>query len=108
MHKSSGFIHFQKFIKVPILALSVTSPLNLNVLLEAGLGLTAGAAARATELRKHEANDGKCMELGWVCVPMAVEAYIMGLGVPDAMESVVVSGLSPSNHFQQGKGSCPQ
>ena len=46
--------------------LSVTSPLNLNVLLEAGL--TAGAAARARELRKHEANDGKCRELGWVCL----------------------------------------
>ena len=42
--------------------LSLTSPLNLNVFLEAGL--TAGAAARATELRKHEANDGKFRELG--------------------------------------------
>ena len=35
--------------------LSVMSPLNSNVLLEAGLA--AGQAARATELRKHEEND---------------------------------------------------
>ena len=50
--------------------LSVTSPLYLNILLE--VGVTAGAAGRATELSKHEANDGKCRELGWVCVPMLV------------------------------------
>ena len=53
--------------------LSVTSLLNLNVLME--VGLTAGAAARSTELRKHEANDGNCRELGWVCVPMVVKGY---------------------------------
>ena len=35
--------------------LSLTSPLNLNVLSE--VGVTAGAATRATELWKHEAND---------------------------------------------------
>ena len=52
--------------------LSVMS-LNFNVLLEAGLA--AGQAARATEQRKHEENDAKCKELGWVCVPMVVEAY---------------------------------
>ena len=57
--------------------LSVTSLLNLNVFLEAGV--IAGAAARATELRKHEANDGKCR---WVCISMVVEAYA------EAMESL--------------------
>ena len=25
--------------------------------------------------RKHTTNDPKCEELGWVCVPMAVERY---------------------------------
>ena len=40
--------------------LSVTSPLNSNILLEAGFG--AGQAARATEQRKHEENDAKCKE----------------------------------------------
>eukprot|EP00731_Ephydatia_muelleri_P021624 Em0014g215a len=40
--------------------ISVTSPLNSNIMSEAGV--TAGAAAQATELRKHEANDVKCSE----------------------------------------------
>ena len=76
--------------------LSVTSPLNLNVLLEAGV--TAGVAARATELRKHEANDRKCRELGWVCVPMVVEAY--GAWSAEAMESLscLASRLATSSN----------
>ena len=61
--------------------LSVTSPLNLNVMLKAGL--TAGAAARVTELRKHEANDGKCRKLAWVWVPIVIEA-----SGAEAMESL--------------------
>ena len=28
-----------------------------------------------TENRKHTANDPKCAELGWRCVPLAVETY---------------------------------
>ena len=74
----------------------MTTPLNLNVLLEAGL--TAGAAARATELRKHEANDGKCRELGWVCVPMVVEAH--GAWGAEAMESLscLASRLATSSN----------
>ena len=76
--------------------LSVTSPLNLNVLLEAGL--TAGAATRATELRKHEAKDGKCRELGRVCVPMVVETY--GALGAKAMESLscLASRLATSSN----------
>ena len=53
--------------------LSVTSPLNSKILSEAGV--TAGAAAHATELRKHEANDAKYNDLGWVCIPLVVESY---------------------------------
>ena len=64
----------------------MTSPLNSNVLLEAGLA--AGQAARAIELRKHEENDAKCKELGWVCVPMVVEAY--GAWGTEAMESLAL------------------
>ena len=63
--------------------LSVTSPLNSNVLLEAGLA--AGQAARSTEERKREENDAKCKELEWVCVPMVVEAC--GAWGTEAMES---------------------
>ena len=32
-------------------------------------------AAAASEQRKHIANDPKCQELGWVCVPLAVKTY---------------------------------
>ena len=53
--------------------LSVTSPLNSKILSEGGV--TAGAAAHATELRKHEANDAKCSDLGWICIPLVVESY---------------------------------
>ena len=49
------------------------------------MGLAAGQAARVTEQRKHNQNDTKCKELGWVCVPMVVEAY--GAWGTEAMES---------------------
>ena len=55
------------------LDVSITSPLNPVSLLEAGVSATA--AAQATESRKHHANDPKCSDLGWVCVPMVVETY---------------------------------
>ena len=35
----------------------------------------AGAATLAAETRKHIANDKRCQELGWACVPIAVETY---------------------------------
>ena len=34
---------------------------------------SVGAAAYAAELRKHVANDTRCQELGWTCIPLAVE-----------------------------------
>ena len=34
-----------------------------------------GVAALSAETRKHAANDPKCRELGWMCIPMAVEMY---------------------------------
>ena len=36
---------------------------------------TAGVAAVATESHKHVANDPKCFELGWTCVPLAVDTF---------------------------------
>ena len=33
----------------------------------------SGSAALATEGRKHKANDPKCKELGWLCVPLVAE-----------------------------------
>ena len=38
-------------------------------------GVSAGSAALATESRKHKANDPKCKELGWLCVPLVAETY---------------------------------
>ena len=48
--------------------ITVTSPLNPTILAE--VCLRVSAAAEAAERRKHAAN-----ELGWVCVPLAVETY---------------------------------
>ena len=37
--------------------------------------MTTGAAAQAAEAREHAANDQRCSELGWSCIPLAVESY---------------------------------
>ena len=51
----------------------MASPLNPAILDESCS--TAGVAAVAAESHKHVANDPKCFELGWTCVPLAVETY---------------------------------
>ena len=51
----------------------VVSPLNSNTLIEAGA--ISGSAVGKAKVRKHNANDPKCRELGWVCIPLAVESY---------------------------------
>ena len=43
------------------------------ILLE--VGVSSGAAAEASEIRKHYSNYGKCGDLGWVCIPLVVETY---------------------------------
>eukprot|EP00731_Ephydatia_muelleri_P024145 Em0016g416a len=53
--------------------ITVTSPLTPAIF--AGASRMVGAAAEAAENRKHTANDPKCAELGWRCVPLAVETY---------------------------------
>ena len=53
--------------------LTITSPLNPTTLTE--VGVKCGSSAQVAEVRKHAANDGKCKELGWVCIPLAVESY---------------------------------
>ena len=52
---------------------TVVSPFNSTTLNEAGA--RSGSAAGKAEVRKHNANDAKCTELGWVCIPLAVETY---------------------------------
>eukprot|EP00731_Ephydatia_muelleri_P011794 Em0006g688a len=51
----------------------VTSPLKSLTYSEAGV--SSGVAAQASEIRKHNSNDAKCVELGWVCIPLVVETY---------------------------------
>ena len=46
-------------------------------------GICAGAAAQAGEVMKHSANDDKCGDLGWVCVPLVTETY--GAWGPEAV-----------------------
>ena len=53
--------------------ITVISPLTPAILADASVRV--GAAAEAAERIKHTANDPKCAELGWVCVPLAVETY---------------------------------
>ena len=52
---------------------TVTSPLTPAILKETSA--SAGAAAHIAETRKHSASDAMCEELGWVCIPLAVESY---------------------------------
>ena len=52
---------------------SIILLLNPVILLKAVVSATA--AAQATKSRKHHANELKCSDLGWVCVPMVVETY---------------------------------
>ena len=52
---------------------TVVSPLIPITLIEAGA--RSESAAGKAEVRKHKANDPKCRELGWVCIPLAVETY---------------------------------
>ena len=53
--------------------ITVTSPSTPAMLRDAST--SAGSAAYAAECRKHEANDTKCQELGWTCIPLAVETF---------------------------------
>ena len=55
------------------LDLTITSPLNLTVFSKASV--SAGSAAQAAESRKHQVNNEKCQELGWACIPLAIETY---------------------------------
>ncbi|KAL5479266.1 hypothetical protein EMCRGX_G022765 [Ephydatia muelleri] len=49
-------------------------------------------AAQVTEARKHQANDPKCSELGWVCVPMVAESY----GAWSEEASAIISSIATS------------
>ena len=63
--------------------ITVTSPLNSPNMLEAGM--YQGVSAKSAEHRKHTENDPKCVELGWRCIPLAVESY--GAWGPEASKA---------------------
>ena len=44
-----------------------------------------GVSAKSAEHRKHTENDPKCVELGWRCIPLAVENY--GAWGPEASKA---------------------
>ena len=60
-----------------------------------------GFSAKAAEHRKHNENDPKCAELGWRCVPLAVESY--GAWGPEALavESYGAWGSEALKAFSQ-------
>ena len=60
-------------IKPAAFYVAVTSPLTPATLHD--MCNSAGVAAHKAECRKHSSNGPKCQELGWVCVPLAVESY---------------------------------
>ena len=53
--------------------ISVTSPLNSSLVVEAGM--SSGVAARAAKNRKHSENDAKCKQLGWWCILLVVKTH---------------------------------
>ena len=59
--------------KPAALDLTITSPLCSVILGESCH--QAGAAVLAAETRKLHSNGPKCQELGWSCIPLAVETY---------------------------------
>ena len=81
--------------KPAALDLTVTSMLNSSTLME--VGVTSGSAALAAEVRKHNANDAKCSELGWTCILIAVETY--GCWGAEAMQTLsrLAGEIAPSS-----------
>ena len=59
--------------KPAALDITITSPLCPAILGESCQ--QAGAAVLAAEARKLHSNGPKCQELGWSCIPLAVETY---------------------------------
>ena len=68
--------------------------------------MTSGSAALAAEVRKHNANDAKCSELGWSCIPIAVETY--GCWDAEAMQmlSRLASRLATRGNCSKSQATC--
>ena len=90
--------------KPAALDLTVTSTLNSSTLMEAGV--TSGSAALAAEVCKHNANDAKCSELGWTCIPIAVKTY--GCRGAEAMQTLsrLASRLATRGNCSKSHATC--
>ena len=82
--------------------LTVTSSLTPATLSDACK--SAGVAADTVECWKHSSNDPKCQELGWVCIPLAVETY--GNGGKKAQNTFWASLLSISSAARSLRSRC--
>ena len=73
--------------KPAALDLTVVSPLNANILKEAGMA--DGTAAQAAEVRKHTADGQRCTNLGWSCIPSSCCGIVsrMGQRSPDVFHT---------------------
>ena len=69
-------------------------------------GVTSGSAALAAEVCKHNANDAKCSELGWTCIPIAVETY--GCWGAEAMQTLtpLASRLATRGNCSKSHATC--
>ena len=96
--------HHRDLGKPAALDLTVTSTLNSSTLLKAGV--TSGSAALAAEVCKHNANDAKCSELGWTCIPIAVETY--GCWGAEAMQTLshLASRLATMGNCSKSHATC--
>ena len=84
------------------LSVTFTCMLNSSTLMETGV--TSGSAALAAEVCKHNCNDAKCSELGWTCIPIAVETY--GCWGAEAMQtlSCLASHLATRGNCSKSQG----
>ena len=82
----------EPFVYVKMIIIIINNSTSTSITI-----VTAGAAAHATELRKHDANDAKCSDLGWICIPLVVETY--GAWGKEALEafSMLASRLATSS-----------
>ena len=72
--------------------ITVTSLFNPNTFTEASV--MAGSAALAAEQQNRNANDVKCFELGWMCVPLAVSVESYGCWGTEARQHLARSMAS--------------
>ena len=63
--------------------------------------MTAGAAAQAAEVRKHTANGQRCTNLGWSCIPLAVELYGAWGREAQMCFTLLAAQLAGCSHFKQ-------